>query len=343
MTTPLHTAPGINPAVAELVLPPGPNRAEWLATRRTGIGGSDISTLVGISKYSPYMLWLDKTGQLPLIDDNPSEEAEMGHLLEPVLRDRFARVHGLTVSLAGTYRSRKWPWMLVNPDGLVSDGAGLEIKTTTQFKAHDWKDGQTADHAELQANWAMAVTGLDFWHVAALIGGQRNLYRVVERDDDLIEVLVDVGKRFWVDHVKTGTAPDWDGSDDATRYLAERYGLADPDSIVDVDETERDQIVLERDKTAAGEKAAKADADALKNRIRDRLGTRERLMCGDDEIATWKNTGAFSEKKLRANHPELADQYTRPVTVDRLDVDALATDHPDIYRACRPRVLNFKN
>jgi YqaJ-like recombinase protein len=48
-----------------LVAPSGIPEAEWLALRKTGIGGSDIGALLGMSKYtSPYELYLDKRGEL---------------------------------------------------------------------------------------------------------------------------------------------------------------------------------------------------------------------------------------------------------------------------------------
>lgn len=333
----------IETAVAELILPAGADRPRWLATRRAGLGGSEVSTLVGLTRYeSPYELWLDKTGQVPLVVDDPSEAAEMGTLLEPVVRDRFARVHGLTVELVGTYRSVEWPWMLANPDGLCSDGAGYEGKTCSQWLAHQWRDGQTADHAELQAQWGMAVTGLAAWHVAVLIGGQHNEYRLVERDDELIAVLVDVSRRFWHEHVLAGEPPEWDGSDAAVRYLTDRYPIGQPDTIADIDPDERDEIARLREKTASAEKAAKADAEALKNRVRDLIGEREKLMCGNALVATWANVGQFSEKRFRAEHPDLATRYTRLATVAQLDTEALAVDHPDLYRACRARRLDFK-
>ncbi|WP_165436510.1 YqaJ viral recombinase family protein [Amycolatopsis suaedae] len=334
----------IDASVAELVLPPGADRARWLAARRTGVGGSDVSTLVGLTRYtSPYELWLDKTGALPLVDDVPSEAAEMGQLLEPVVRDRFARVHHLAVTQVGTYRSREWPWMLANPDGVCSDGAGYEGKTCSHWVAHEWADGQTADHAELQAQWGMAVTGLSRWHVAVLIAGQRNEYRVIERDDELIGVLVDVSRRFWHDHVRAGVPPEWGGSDAATTYLKDRYSVGDIDSVVEIDAGDRDELAAERDKAAAALKAAEAVDAAVRNRVRGLLGDREQLVCGDQVVATWTNTGRFLPDRFMRDHPELVAAYTEPVTADVIDVDRLAADHPDIYRACRTRVLRFTN
>lgn len=332
---------GIDRATAAQILPPGTSRPQWLAARRSGIGGSDVSTVVGLNRWSSrYELWLDKTGQLPLVDEQ-SEEAEMGDLLEPVVRGRFARVHQLEVRPVGTLRSVQRPWMLANPDGICSDGAGYEGKTCTVFKADLWAGGQTDDHAELQAQWCMAVTGLDRWWVAVLIGGQRNQYRLIQRDQELIDELISIGERFWRDHVLADTPPPLDGSAACTELLRDRYPVADTTRAVEVDPEVRDEITLLAEKTAAGQKAAKADRDALKNRVRGLLGDAEQLVCGEQEIATWRNTGQFSETRFQAAHPDLAERYVTKVEV--VDTERLAADHPEIHTAFRARVLTFKH
>ena len=39
-------------------------RAAWLAERRSGIGGSDIAAILGLSPWKTAVdVWLDKTGQ----------------------------------------------------------------------------------------------------------------------------------------------------------------------------------------------------------------------------------------------------------------------------------------
>ena len=77
-----------------LVAPSGIPEDEWLALRRTGIGGSDIAALLGMNRYtSPYELYLDKRGELP---DIPRGEfldraAMWGHLHEPLIAARVRR------------------------------------------------------------------------------------------------------------------------------------------------------------------------------------------------------------------------------------------------------------
>jgi putative phage-type endonuclease len=335
---------GVDPAHAVQILPAGidhTNRQQWLATRRTGIGGSDVSTLVGLNRWtSRYELWLDKTGQLPLVDEQ-SEAAEMGLLLEPVVRARFARVHRLTVHPAGTLRSTRWPWMLANPDGICSDHAGLEIKTCSTWQATEWAHGQTADHAELQAQWGMAVTGLLGWWVAVLIAGQRNVYRYITRDQELIDELVAISERFWRTHVEARVEPDADGTQACGDIIAARYPTARADTDVEIDETTAAELRAAKHNAARTEKAAAAEHARVKNRARQLIGDREHLTVDGQRVASWSPIDQLAMPRLAADHPQLVAEYTRPVKADQFDTAGFRAAHPDLYAAYRQRRLTF--
>lgn len=333
----------ISPSDAALILPPGVGRLDWLAARREGIGGSDIATLIGFNTMSSgYELWLDKTGQLPLVDEQ-SEDAEMGALLEPVVRDRFARVHRLAVEPAGMWRSVRWPWMLANPDGLCSDGAGYEGKTCTVFKAHEWANGQISDRAELQAQWCMAVTGLPAWHVACLIGGQRNVYRHVDRDDDLIEHLVELSGRWWRTHVEARVEPAADGSTACTEILKKRYPTAVADLEVEIEPDAAAELVAAKQQALEAEKAAKKAHEAVKNRARQLIGGGEFLVSEGRTVAACSPIESLAMKRLEAERPELVAEYTRPVKAEVFDVEAFRVEQPEIWAEFRQRRLTFNS
>ena len=70
------------------------NRAVWLQERRTGIGGSDVPAILGISPYgSPYSVWADKLGLLP--ERECSEAMRQGADLEAYVSRRFCEETGL--------------------------------------------------------------------------------------------------------------------------------------------------------------------------------------------------------------------------------------------------------
>ncbi|GAA1281874.1 lambda-exonuclease family protein [Saccharothrix xinjiangensis] len=340
--------PGVDPADATQILPPGADRRVWRAMRRTGLGGSDISALLGMSGYrAPIHLWEDKTGAIPLLDVPPSEAAEMGELLEPVVRDRFARVHGFEVRLAGMLRSSRWPWAFANPDGWVDDGSGVltgyEGKTCDKDLGPEWGTDRAPlvpDHAELQAQWGMAVTGAHGWWVAALIGGNRNVYRYLHRDEHLIADLVSITGHWWRAHVLDGVEPEPDGSRAWTTYLRRKFAVAEPGSVVQLSAEDGAAIQRERREALLAERHSKQGHESVKNRVRRLLGNAERLVgLGGQQIATYKHTSRFRHKAFAEAEPDLYQQYL--TTVEATDVERLKRDHPDIYRAYCVRELRF--
>ena len=68
------------------------SRAEWLAARKAGIGGSDAAAIIGLNPFSsPLTVWADKTSV-----DEPQEESEseaiwLGNVLEDHVARRYAK------------------------------------------------------------------------------------------------------------------------------------------------------------------------------------------------------------------------------------------------------------
>ena len=71
-------------------------RIEWLKARQTGIGGSDVAAILGLSKWkTPLDVYNDKIADTPSEESNPS--IEWGNRLEPVIRQKYSDVTGLSV------------------------------------------------------------------------------------------------------------------------------------------------------------------------------------------------------------------------------------------------------
>ena len=152
------------------ILPPGAPREVWLEERRQGIGGSDASAVAGVNPWrTRWAVWLDKTGQA--VDVEPTRAMRMGTLLEPVVKALFVEETGIGLADVGLLRSLEWPFMQVTPDAFTEDGGIFEAKTTSRWLAHEWDDEQVPDHAEVQVQHALAVTGRSHAWVAGLIDG----------------------------------------------------------------------------------------------------------------------------------------------------------------------------
>jgi putative phage-type endonuclease len=337
---------GVDPADALQVMAVGADerdRSAWLAMRRTGIGGSDTSALVGLHQYKASIeVWEEKTGRTPLLADDVSEEGHWGTLLEPVVREEYSHRTGLRIRRVGMLRSQRWPHLLCDPDGLIAGAReGYEGKTASAF-SRKWSDGEVDDHAELQAQHCMAVTGLSRWHVACLLGGQKLVSRIVERDDELISQLLDMTQRFWHEHVLADVPPPADDTSACGAWLDRTYP-ADDGGYVEIDPAEAAELLAEHAAVEAAVKAAEARKTHLSNRVKELLGSAERLLAGGREIATWRTADRFAEARFRKAHPGPARRYTRRRLASYFDAAALRATDPDLYREFCSRPLNWRS
>lgn len=344
------------PSGAREVLPHGADRDLWLAERRRSLGGSDASLLAGISRYgSRVELYLDKTGRLR---DKPQTSAmEWGTLLEPVAVQWLARAHDLDIRPAGLLRRLDRPEMHANPDGIVVDDdgvpvAGVEAKTTSFRLAWEWADEQTPDHAELQAQWCMYVTGLRWWWVIGLIDGRDPQVRRIAADDGLQEMLADLAVEFWRDHVVADEIPAMDGSTSTIDAVRAWIGNADAGTRVELTDelarllAEQATCTEKRTEAEAAERRAKAAVYAA---IGDACEVVNDLALdpalepgkgGPTVLATFRNDGPFAAGKFLDDEPDLAEQYLHDVPA--VEVSRLKAEKPDVHTRYRARVLRAR-
>ena len=257
------------------VLPADADRDAWLDTRREGIGGSDASAIAGVNEFtSLYEVWLDKTGRG--VEKQYTPEMRFGHLIEDDARQVFTEDTGIAVELAGLQRSKERPWQQHTPDGITADGGLFECKSVGWRQAHHWDDGQVADHAEVQVQHGMAVTGLTHAWVVACIE-REFIWRRVERDETFIELITDMELDFWQRHVLADEEPAMVAADLA---IVKRLYPRARDGELTLSETDwlRDTLAAH----AAAAEAVKA-AEAEKKRIEAELTE----YIGDSEAAGW--------------------------------------------------------
>lgn len=298
-------------------------RQDWLDVRRLGLGGSDAPTVCGENPYSsPYALWLDKTGQT---GEKASNEAmDWGNRLEPLVADWFAETEALpTLDYPAVLQHPDRPWMLANVDRFTFDEQGpaiLEVKTTGGHMAGEWEDGAIPTRHVLQVQHYLECTGLGRAYVVVLIGGQRTQVRQVERDQQLIDGLVALEERFWRDHVLPCVPPPLDAhpaTTDAVRAIE-----ADPDAEpVDLPEDAAHWLQVRANAKAVMDEAKKR-CDEAENHLRAWLADHTVGLIDGQPAVTWKpvTTRRLDLDALRADHPDIADRYTRPQVTRRLHI-----------------------
>ena len=233
---------------------------------------------------------------------------EWGTILEPVIRDHFAKVTGKTVmEVKAMLQHPEYPFMIADVDGVTTDDKGnpaiLEIKTTSEYKHDEWLEG-VPTYYQTQVQHYLCVTGVSKAYVAVLIGG--NSFRVyeVDADSEIQQMLIAVEKNFW-NMVTNMIRPDIDGSDAAKGLLDQIYrGGVEEEIILPEEAVEWVDVYIE---ASADEDSAKAKKQEASNHLKEIMGDYDKASCLGHSIS-WK-----------------------PVTSERLDTKALKENEPDIY------------
>jgi len=201
-----------------------------LALRTRGIGASEVAAILELDPYKgPIDVWLRKATPTrgPLLPPSPpSPAAEMGHAIEPVIRQLYMERTGIEVKPTATTVHPDFAFVLATADGL-GEQSGLEIKLVGANMAHHWGDaGDPAgvpDYVITQTAQNMAVFDRDRWDVCALVGGTDLRLWTIERDADLEASLIEAQADFWERYVLGDEAPPMPDVGSRREYMRKRY------------------------------------------------------------------------------------------------------------------------
>lgn len=232
---------------------PAQGSPQWLAERRTGIGGSEISALYTLPDGTcahPWLsqteLWGLKTGRIPDSQPTPFDAPHLyvGRVLEQPVREMYQTFSGRTVTDGATLlRDAEADVLLASTDGTQTcpsrpdEPAVYEGKVTTVFRRGDWiervEDPSSGDttkleivplHYRCQTQHYMACTGMTWASVVCFMQGDAAPihWRDVERHDAFIADMRERAARWWRDHVIADVSPPIDDSrstEDALRKI----------------------------------------------------------------------------------------------------------------------------
>lgn len=261
---------------------------EWLELRRSGIGGSEVGTILGLNRWeSPYTLWAKKTGR---IDESvgASEAMEWGNRLEPVILDKFEESHpDLTLHReVGTWSHPEREWQRANPDGIFETADGefgiVEVKTS-QFE-DDWTAG-VPRYYETQVQWYLQTFGFASAYVVALFHGNRYREYEVTAEGFTQEVnleAVEQFRKFLVEDI----APDFDGSTSTYETVRAQHPEIDSEGSVELEELGVDYFDLV-DVLSEAERAV----TEAKSRILSKMGTAKRGLIDGEWVLTRQARG----------------------------------------------------
>ena len=187
---------------------------QWHDQRDKGIGGSDVSVIMGANKYKTIGdLWREKTGRSKPQDLSHKPAIMLGNAMEPVLRQEYAYRHPDINVQEPDYmlQDTEHPWRQASLDGVLTYQDGhhevLEIKTVGAFGYAFWDDGLVPLNYAMQVLHYMAVTGYPRAQLIAIIGNQAIIERTVQRDEEAIAAIEEQVDRFWTRCVEADKEP----------------------------------------------------------------------------------------------------------------------------------------
>ncbi len=294
------------------------SREEWLDIRKSGIGSSEVATIVGLNPWeTPYQLWRRKVG----LDEPKQENAAMrnGHHLEDAVSKMWNDATGREIikrsAIDWIIRDNDRPYLQVSPDRTYWLGESrspeakgiLEIKTTRMkvdpedlprywFTQVQYQLG-VAGYTQGSLAWLSAGQGFDF--------GYQDLKFV----PDFYEWLIESVSRFWQDNILGKQEP----SAVSVADVLLKYNRHIDRKIIECsDEVFTAYQNLKEVRTEL--KALEEREAALEDTIKMAFGDAEALSYGGDTIATWKAPKAslkFDAKAFQAEHPDLAKPYMK--------------------------------
>lgn len=268
-------------------------REEWLAERKSGIGGSDAAAILGLSPWAtPVTVWLDKTGRSA--EKEETEAMRIGTELEDFVARRYMDETGRTVQrynrmvhrgcLLGNFDR------LVVPDGEKVASHMGEVRTDTVLEcktsSREW-DGEVPLYYQTQVQHYMGLEPrLLHADVACLFLGRKHfeVFRV-ERDDEVVAAMQERLTAWWDEFVVGDKMPPPTNEADCKLLWAR----SNPGKSVEATDEIAAKLLKYADAKAT-EKAAKEIAAGLQGDICAAMGDAEVLVGPDGRpLLTWKS------------------------------------------------------
>jgi putative phage-type endonuclease len=285
--------------------------ARILEERKTGLGGSDVAAVLGLSRYAtPADIWLEKIGRGK--EKQVTELMHFGNKLEAVIADEFADRNKVSLmEPTQMYRHPEHSFLIANPDRLIYHRHEIvECKNVSAYRAKEWGEEGTDNIPTeylLQVAHYRYVMRLDCVHIAALLGGNEyRQYRYTENKEletRLVEKLI----KFWKDYVEPRVEPPL-----TTRRDVEAL-LRPTDRVIEADKNLRANFErlseYKQDAAKIEEEIAK-----IQDEICVALGDASIVIDGNGEkICTYKDVTSkrFDSTAFKNEHGEIHAKYLK--------------------------------
>ncbi len=290
---------------------------EQQAIRSTGIGGSEIGVLAGLSRWATQIEIYER--KLGLKPDEHSFHLERGNFFEPAMISWYEARTGKKTVQRGTMRHPALARVLATPDALIlgedmlTPEACLEVKMPNHRTWHEWGEpgtDQVPASYLAQATWEAACAGVGRTDVAAIIDGDLAIYPV-SFDAELFAQLAEIAQAFWINHIEKRLPPPPDGSASYAESLARRFPGVRREVLDATPDIEAAAIAYREAKAKLD--ATEAEAERLKQELQERIGDAKGVRGSFGSISWSEVAGreSIDTKALKTAMPDVAAKFVK--------------------------------
>lgn len=284
--------PELTGNVEETQLAADPALDEWLAERRTMLGGTDMAAVLGFSPWrTAWDVAAEKKGLIP--PQETSERMQWGTLLEEPIAREYGRRTGQRIRRVNqAMRHPAKPFLGGHPDRLViGRKKGVEVKTVDGSKKAEWSEPgeplRVPKPYYIQVQHYMAISGFEAWDLVPLIGMRAMRIYPVPVNERVVQAIVDRGEEFWNRYCIGPDLPPIEPSAAAEAYLKHRYG-APLDTTIKIADEREEQIVRRWLEAKRGRELYEQREATLKIKVQQLIGDASGVRAGPDLMVTWR-------------------------------------------------------
>ena len=289
------------------------SKEKWLKKRKEGIGGSDAASVLGLNPYKSSMsVYMGIKNDL-VIDEEINYKMDLGNKLEDFVANEFTLKTGKKVrNVNGILKNDKYPFALANIDrAVVGEKAFLECKVTNSYSKKSWQK-EVPIYCQVQCYHYMSVTGATHCYIAALICNEELVIHKLDRNEEIINEIMNLEKMFWDKCILGEELPIPDGSDDYSSVLQELYKDSIEEEVILF---EKEDLLKRYDDVRELVKDLDSEKKAIEQYLQMQMKEYEVAYLGDRKI-TWKKQvrNTVDTKRLKKEHPEIVEKYMKTTT-----------------------------
>jgi predicted phage-related endonuclease len=305
--------------------------SEFLAERLTGIGGSDIASVLNVGYGCRRRLWYQKRSTPPDFPRDYNKAMRLGEVLEPFFREEYEEASGrATKSLFSAVRHDGHIEILAHVDALIYDKKPpmsgyppvtgvLEIKSVGREVFYRIKREGLPEDYILQLQHGLLASGYSWGSFA--IGSRDSgelLWWDVERDESICTNILSEALAFWA-LVQNGPIPDALDPDDRRCQRCEYRNSCQGNALVQLEakaDMEYDESLRPLiDECCERQQLVNQATDLLaeaREELKTRLGDRQAVIAGMHKVYYRPQVakGFWDGKRLAEAYGKAAEQLS---------------------------------